>query len=355
MINLHNWFFAVIDAFTLYGGGKGGSSRPQVQESTSSNLPTYAKPYYQELLKQTGLNVFDTDDQGYVTGVKGADNLPQRSVAGFNPLQQQTQQAVAGMQTPEQYAQSRQGMSTGQNMGFNTAGLGLSQALSYNPTTQRFGQADADFYSNPFQQNVTNTALREARLQGDLQKQQGMLGSIDRGTFGGARQALLQAEQDRGVNQNLSDIQFRGASDAFMNAQQQFNADQARKQQAEQFGASLGKDVGLGGLGLGLDASKGLASLGTEEQNAMLARLQAQAAAGAEQQGQSQAELDNQFQNEMARENFERQQLQYYSDILRGNAGALGSTTVNYVPPPSQTSQIAGLGLAGLGLSKALG
>jgi hypothetical protein len=53
--------------------------------------------------------------------------------------------------------------------------------------------------------------------------------------------------------------------------------------------------------------------------------------------------------------NYEKQQLQYYSDILRGNAGALGSTAVQYAPAPSAASQIGGLGIAGLGLAKALG
>jgi hypothetical protein len=57
----------------------------------------------------------------------------------------------------------------------------------------------------------------------------------------------------------------------------------------------------------------------------------------------------------MAKLNYEKQQLQFYSDILRGNAGALGSTAVQYAPAPSMASQVGGLGLAGLGLAKALG
>jgi hypothetical protein len=53
--------------------------------------------------------------------------------------------------------------------------------------------------------------------------------------------------------------------------------------------------------------------------------------------------------------NYEKQQLQYYSDILRGNVGALGSTAVQYAPAPSMAAQVGSLGLAGIGLSKALG
>lgn len=359
MFNLLKYVFNPIqwaELFTFYGGGKSsGGGGNSTSTSYSTNLPEYAKPYYQELLKQTGKSIFDTDSDGNVTGVKTPTNLPQQQVAGFTPLQQQTQQQVAAMQTPGQFAQSTAGLNTTQAMGVQAAGQGLNQAFGYNPSnTQVFGQGYADYYSNPYQQNVTNTALREAQLQGTLQKQNNMLGSIGRGTFGGARQALLQAEQERGVNQNLADIQYRGSADAFKNAQDQFNADQARIQQSQQYAASLGKDLGLAGLGATLDSSKALGALGAQQQETDLARLQAQGAVGKEQQTQSQQELDTQYQNAMAQENYQRQLLQYYSDILRGNAGALGSSQVQYAPAPSQLSQVAGLGLAGLGLYKAL-
>jgi hypothetical protein len=57
----------------------------------------------------------------------------------------------------------------------------------------------------------------------------------------------------------------------------------------------------------------------------------------------------------MDQQNYQKQQLEYLSNILRGNAAALGSTQVQYTPQPSTISQIGGLGLAGLGLAKALG
>jgi len=126
-------------------------------------------------------------------------------------------------------------------------------------------------------------------------------------------------------------------------------------QQGQQFGATLGSQLGLAGLQGGIDTSKSLGALGSEQQQADIARLTAQGATGAEQQALAQRQLDADYQNQMARENEARQQLQFYSDILRGNAGALGSTQVQYTPPPSTASQIGGLGLAGLGLAKALG
>lgn len=344
---------------TLWGGGgdgDGGGGGTQTSTSYSTNLPEYAQPYYQELLKQTGKEVFQTNAQGVVTGMKPGTNLPQQTVAGFNPLQTQTQQAVAGMQRPGEFGQSSTGLTAGQQLGYGTALQGLGQAFMYNPqSAQTFGGAQAQQYMNPFQQNVTDTALREAMQKGQMDKQAGMLGSIGRGTFGGARQALLQAEQGRGLNQQLADIQYRGSADAYQNAQQQFNADQARQQQAQQYASTLGSQLGLAGMQGGIDTSKALGALGTEQQQADLARLTAQGATGAQQQELAQRQADIDYQNRMAALNYPRQSLQFYSDILRGNAGALGSTQVQYTPAPSQASQIAGLGLAGLGLAKALG
>lgn len=350
-------FSPVGKRMTLEGGGgdsDGGGS--QTSTSYSTNLPEYAQPYYQELLKQTGKEVFTTDASGTVTGMKPASNVPLQTVAGFNPLQTQTQQSVAGLQTPGQFGQSTQGLTAGQQLGYGTALQGIGQAFMYNPASAgTFGSAQAAQYMSPYQSAVTDIAVREAMKQGQLQKQAGAMGSISRGTFGGARQGLLQSEADRNLAQNIADIRAKGQQDAYTNAQAQFNADQQRQQAAQQYAATLGSQLGLAGLQGGIDTSKALGALGTEQQQADLARLQAQSATGSEQQALAQKQADIAYQNQMAQQNYAKQQLQFYSDILRGNAGALGSTQVQYTPSPSTTSQVAGLGLAGLGLAKALG
>jgi hypothetical protein len=156
--------------------------------------------------------------------------------------------------------------------------------------------------------------LREAERQRDLAKTAGMTGAIGRGTFGGARQALLQAEQ-----------------------------------------GGLGKDVGLAGLASTLEASKSLGALGATEQQANLERLKAQAATAEEKQAYDQQLKDLEYQKFQEGQNYQRSLLEYYSNILRGNAGALGSSQVQYTPAPSIASQVGGLGLAGLGLYNLLG
>ena len=340
----------------LYKGKGGGGGGAQTSTSYSTNLPEYAKPYYQELLKQVGKNVFTTDDKGYVTGVKDATNLPQQTRIGMQDLTSRGITGIGGLQMPGQFGQATQGLGAGQGLGYGAAARGLNQAFSYNPASaQTFGGAQAQQYMNPYQQSVTDIALREAQRQGNMQKQAAAMGAIGRGTFGGARQALMQGERDRNLAQNLADIQAKGSQQAYENAQQQFNADQQRQQQAQQYASTLGAQLGQTGLTAGIDTSKALGALGSEQQQAELARLNAQIAAGEKQQAQLQGESDTDYQNRMAALNYQKQQLQFYSDILRGNAGALGSTSVQYAPAPSAVSQIGGLGLGALGLAKAMG
>ena len=60
------------------------------------------------------------------------------------------------------------------------------------------------------------------------------MGSIGRGTFGGARQALMQSEADRNLQTQLAKIGYQGDQDAFTQAQQQFERDRAAGMTAEE-------------------------------------------------------------------------------------------------------------------------
>lgn len=365
--------------FTFWSGGGGGGS--QTSTSYSTNLPEYAKPYYQELLKQTGKAVFTTDSRGNVTGVKPMTTYTGERIAGFEPEQEAIQQRVLGLQTPEGFAEAGAGAATGQDIGYGAGLTGLGTALGYAPgaiTPQQVGAeeftaAAADKYMSPYQQRVIDITKREAQRAADIKRARGTMGAISRGTFGGARQALMQAEEDRGTAQLLADIQAKGSQQAFENAQAMFERDQARRmeasklnqatdlqaqqlmQQAAQFKAQTGKDIGIAGLQQGLEASKAKAAIAAQERTAELETLKAQAATAEEKQQLQQQINDIKYQTFMEQNNFERSMLEYYSNILRGNAAALGTTQVQYSPAPSMLSQVGGLGLAGLGLYNVLG
>jgi hypothetical protein len=337
-----------VDGGRIYGGGgdgDGGSPAPTTTTTNTSNLPEYAQPYFENLLNRTQALSYQ-QYQPY-----GGARL-----AGFTPQQQAIQSEVGGMRTPGQFGQATSGMTATGGLGMGAAATGLGQALSYNPASaQTFGGAQAQQYMSPYQQNVTDIALREARQQGDLQRQAGMLGSIGRGTFGGARQALLQSEGDRNLVRTMGDIQAQGSQQAFQNAQQQFNADQQRQQQASQYAAGLGSQLFGAGLTGAQQAASGLGALGTAQQQADLNRINAQQATAAQQQSLNQNQLDIAYQDFLRQRDYPQEQLGFYSNILRGLPVQLASTQQTYQAAPNVASQIAGAGLGALSLGKLLG
>jgi hypothetical protein len=384
MFKIHDFFnvFKLVEAFTFYKGKGGGGGGTTETKSVTTNLPEYAQPFYEELLKQSGKQIYETDSSGAVTGVKQFQPYTGQRVAPFSAEQQAVQQEVAGMTTPGAFQTASGTLGTVGSQAGTAAQQGLTRALAYQPgtitpqqvQTGQFTQPGiAQSYMDPYTQAVVDVQKREAQRQANIQKAQGAMGAIGRGTFGGARQALMQTEQDRATQDLLNKIQAEGGSRAFQQAQQAFQADQARQlqaaqanqqaglqaaqlgQQAQQFGAGLGKDVGLAGLGTGLETAKATGQLGATEQMANLERLKAQAASGAEKQALQQ-EIDNlAYQQFREEQDYQRGLLEYQSNILRGTAGALGSTQVAYAPAPSLASQLGGLGLAGLGLYNILG
>ena len=78
MIKLTDILFGAVKFCTLYGGGNGGGSQPTHTTSTnvSTNLPEYARPFYEEILKQSGKETYTTDASGKVTGVQDYTKFP---------------------------------------------------------------------------------------------------------------------------------------------------------------------------------------------------------------------------------------------------------------------------------------
>ena len=364
LLNLTNWLHSLVGFFTFQMGGGGGGQQTSTGTTYTSNLPEYAKPFFEQALVSAGKNVFNTDPSGSVTGVKEMPAYTGERVAGFTPGQEGVQRNIAGLTTPGGFTDARSGLGMGSGMGYGTAGAGLSGALGYRPSSVyggTFTPGMADYYGDPYQQKVTDIALREGRRQGDIAKSEGALGAIKRGTFGGARNTLMQAEQEKNLQQNLSDIQAKGSQAGFQSAQQQFNADAARQlqaqqanQQAGQGAAQIQSQVGLGGLSAGLQASKDQALTAATEQTANLERLKTQAASEGEKQALQQKIDDLQYQTAMEQRDWEKKQLEFYNAMLRGNTG-LASTQIQYAPQASGVQQALGGGLGLLGLSKALG
>ncbi len=115
-----------------YGGGSGGGG---TTKSTTTNLPEYAKPFYEELLKQSGKQTYTTDASGNVTGVQGFTPYTGDRVVGFTPQQQAVQQGVMGLQTPGQFGAANTALGNVNTLGTSAAAQGLTGALGYTPGT----------------------------------------------------------------------------------------------------------------------------------------------------------------------------------------------------------------------------
>jgi len=345
-------------------GKGGGSPQPSSQTVTQTNLPEYARPYFENLLQRT-----QAESYRDYTPYQG------QRIAGFTPGQQQVQSEVAGMQTPGQFQPATQMTSAA---GVGAAGLGMAgarlgagavgtgqQALGYGTQAGQFGGRGAAMgqqaagagqqyaqmatdpsqmqsYMSPYMQNVVEQQKSEAIR--DAQKQQlgASLGAARQGTYGGARQLLAQTERERNLGSQLANIQAAGSQKAFEAAQQ-----------AQQFGSQLGLQgiqTGLQGLGQVGQMGAQLGQLGTQEQAANLQRLQAQAASAGEQRALDQQRMDMSYADFLRQRDYPQEQLGFYSSILRGLPIQMGSTQTAYAQPPSMLQQVGGLGLSALGL-----
>ncbi len=312
----------------LYGKGGGGTSTvSQVQ------IPKELLPYIKESIE----------------GAQKVTALPYvayggQRIAGLTPQQKQAMSGIMGLQTPEQFAQATRGAQATSGLGYNTAQQGLAKALGYNP--QDFGARSAAQYMSPYQQAVTDIGLRQAQEQALRTKRAADLNAAGAGTYGGARQALLQAQREQDLGQNLADIQAKGSQSAYQAAMEQFNADQARKGQA----AQLAGQVGTSGLGTAMQGAQTLGQLGQAQQESNLARLAAQQQVGSQLQQQNQAIMSQRYQDFLEQRGYPKEQASWYSNIVRGLPIAPASTQTTTAPAPSTLSQLGGLGVAGLGL-----
>ena len=170
--------------------------------------------------------------------------------------------------------------------------------------TQSFARpGTSDMYMSPYMQGVVDIQQREAQRQAGIASTQRGAKFAGAGAFGGARQAIENAEAQRNLATQMGDIQATGLQSAYQQAQQQFNADQARALAAGQGNQQAGLTVGgqnlqsllsTQQLGTQTGLQAALANLNTEQQagvNNQAAYLQSM---GMNQQAALQAALANQ-------------------------------------------------------------
>lgn len=296
-----------------------GSSAPAPSSSTvtQTSIPEYAKPYVERMLGKAEA-LTSAPYQAY-----GGERT-----AGFTPMQQNAFQQAANLQPSQQLGIGTQLAGLG-GLGAMNAGQNY-QNMATNPYAQQA-------YMSPYIQNALNPQLQEAARQSEIMGQQNQAKAVQQGAFGGGRTAIVEAERQRNLGQNMANIYGTGMQNAFQQAQQ-----------AQQFGSTLG----LQGNQAAIQGAQTLGQLGQTQFGQQKDIINAQAAAGAQQQGLQQQVLNQQYQDFQNQRGAPQQNLAFMSDILRGVP--LGqSTQQQYAAPQSAIGQAAGLGIAALGAKQA--
>jgi hypothetical protein len=259
--------------------------------------------------------------------------------AQFSPLQQQSYENAALMQTAPQLADAT--ALAGQ------AGLGaLNTSFTYNPfQTKSFTETGmADSYMSPYMQNVVDVQSQQARRQAEIAGQTQQAQAARSGAFGGARDYISRAQGNADLQRNLANIQATGSQNAYQQGMQQFNAEQAATQAAANLNAQQGQfgaGLGIQGLQTALTSANTLGNLGQQQYTQNMGATTLQNQFGGQQQQQVQNILNNQYQDYLNSQNYPYKQLGFMSDMLRGLPLTQQSASI-YQPGPSTSNQLLG-------------
>ena len=297
-----------------FGGGGGSPPPPPPATQTvtqQATIPEELKPFVTDVLEKSRAIQERREVEGYVP-------FSGPRIAEFAPEQTQAFESIKGL--------------VGQGQQYFDPAARLTSASAFAPTAPQVSQ-----FMNPYLQNVVDIQQREARRAADVERQQLGAQAVTAGGFGGSRQAILEAEQARNLQQQLGDIQTRGLAAAYEDAQARLQQQRERERLA---GAQF-------------------ATLGQVAPGQAFRELSALEAIGAQRQQQQQQALDiAQQEYEIAR-TFPERTLQDYQSIIRGYAAPIPASTVQRsqttTPAPSFLQQAAGLGFATAGVGKALG
>ena len=235
----------------IYGGGSsGGGGGAPASQTQISDLPEWAKPYAKETLgKAQALTDINQNPYQQYKGER---------IAGFDPMQEQAMRTAA---SPEEFGKQVQG------------------------------------YMSPYMQNVVDVQKREAMRSAGILGAQQQARATGAGAFGGYREGIQRAEDNRNLMRQMGDIQAMGSQRAF-------------EQGTEQARMAQGLQMQYGGMRQGLEQQR----------------------------------LGQGYQDFLEQQKYPYQQLEFMSNILRGTP--MGTVQSMYQAPPSLGSQLLGAGTA---------
>ena len=237
------------------GGSGGGGGSPANQNITTSNIAPWAQKGVESLIHSGMQNVYpnmkiNKDEQGNVTSydlgaqsgytpfnagattpaAKQALEASKSTTAAFEPLQEKAFAGASNLQMPGQYGQATDLASTAGMGALGTTGqagmyggMGAQQGLGFGKQAQDPNAVQS--YMNPYLQASLDPQLAEIQRQYDITGQGQQSAAAKSGAFGGSREALMAAENQRNKNTAMNQVIGQGYNQAFNNAQQN-NSDQ---------------------------------------------------------------------------------------------------------------------------------
>jgi hypothetical protein len=263
----------------------------------------------------------------------------------------------------------------------------LSQLDPYSPEAQalrnEFTIAEQSLYSggvsdymNPYQEQVTQNALREMRRQADIAGQGQAAQAVAAGAFGGTREGVQRAETERGVQDLMQQRIMQDYAQNYLQAQQAAQAGFESQQQRQLAGgqalgqagmqfANLGQGIGgltaqqvagdiskaqaLGSLGSQMGAlGTQYGALGQATQQLGAADVGLLAGLGGLERQIEQAQIDAIRQTQLQEAMAPYQQLGFVSDIYRGAPTTSMALTSQTAPTASPLQTAVGLGVGTL-------
>ena len=333
--------------FLGFGGGSGPSATPTSQTTTTGSLPSYAKPYYTDIMERAQ----GTMDETY-------QPYPEERLAGFGTETEAGYGAltdIAKTGTPQAFTAAEAAL-TGQ-VDPAAAGMGVEQQALYSGVGSFADPDTASRYMNPYVTNVLDA--QHARLSQRFDENQLLRDdqAVQAGAFSNTRRGVQDAIAQRELDMQRNELDAMGLSAAYQTGADIFGTEQERELQgrnidAEIFAANqnriLEQNKNI------MAAAGGLSEQSLADYNLATDKARMQAGIGGVYDEQTQAQLDIGYADFLNQRDFDKSQLNYYSGIMRGIPTAPQQETTTYTAPPSTASQLLGLGIGGLGLYQAM-
>jgi hypothetical protein len=247
--------------------------------------------------------------KSYITGDNGV--LARANEFGNKPYTPYTGTRVADFNTDQ--LNSFQGVreSLGKYLPYYENAMSLNQMGGQQASQGFVTPATISQYMNPYQQNVTDIAKRQA--VNDFQTQLNGIGDFaaNAGAFGGDRHAILESNAYQNLNQNLSDLQYRGLSDNYNQA------------------VSTALNAGVSQSNALAQFAQQQANLAGSAQGYTLNDLMALQNVGGQQQARDQSLADFNYQQFTEEQNYPANQISFLQSIYSPYLGQSSSGTTN--------------------------